>query len=98
MLVLSGPIAVPLDGEVPSGLGLAPRADVDPGLDYAKWCSLFHWTSCRGVYKSTDQKTFYLSVYESAIAAAGCQSLAMRLSPDAINRGIDGSPPTVIQS
>ena len=91
MLVLSGPIAVPLDGEVPSGLGLAPRADVDPGLDYAKWC-------CRGVYKSTDQKTFYLSVYESAIAAAGCQSLAMRLSPDAITRGIDGSPPTVIQS
>lgn len=33
MLVLSGPIAFPLDGEVPSGLGLAPRADVDPGLD-----------------------------------------------------------------
>jgi len=30
----------------------------------------------------TKKPDLYFSVYESAITAAGCQSLAMRLSPD----------------
>ena len=34
----------------------------------------------------TKKPDLYFSVYESAIAAAGCQSFAMRLSPDGPRR------------